>query len=606
MEQWKKNKIINNIIFPIFLFLAPLLQCNIGVDITDTGYSLGSFIYQGTQMGESWVRFATYLATEIGSFFARLPYGQTMMGMNLYTGLFISATALASYFFLANRIPAWIAFLGELLAISLCWCPTVILYNYVTYFLFTIMVICLYKGVTENKKLWLFLAGIAYGCNVMTRFPNITHGALILAVWFGAWLYGRKKDNPLSAWSYGIRQTLWCMGGFLMGFGTILLSIAYTYGVDSYFHMIGSLFGGNGGVEGHSLGDMVWSIVDAYLVGCKWMVYALLVIAGGFVLFGIHKDRFLRGKRLIYAGVVLVLFRFYYGRGMFNLRYYAYESMLQWAVLFLIISILTMVIVLCKKETTEHEKIMASMVFLVILVTPLGSDNYLYQNINNLFLVAPVVLYWIVIFIYRSAGKLGCCKEKIMVSAYPVKCMLVMVLGITFFQSICFGGSFVFRDGMSGEKRDTVITENAVLKGMHTNRITAESIEGITQYCQDNQLTDKKVILYGTIPAMSCFLQMPSAISTSWADLASYSYTLMESDLRKVKEAMEQNEADRPIILLSSAFDAWLTEDAEGMKHFNLDPQLYNQDPKAELLKKYMREHDYQETYLNELFVIYQ
>lgn len=620
MTQWKENKVIYNYIFPLLLFIAPLLRCNIGVDITDTGYSLGSFIYQGSQMGAEWVRFATFLATETGSLFARLPYGHTMLGMNLYTGLFISATALGAYFFLRNKIPAWIAFLGEILAISLCWCPTVILYNYVTYFLFTGMILCLYQGITENKKVWLILAGIAYGANVMTRFPNITHGVLILAVWFGAWRYhlkqrdtrsvqeedysgNRGKDNALQR---GIYQTVWCMLGFFLGFGGILTGIACRYGIGSYVDMISSLFGGNGGVEGHSLGDMVWSVIDAYLVGCKWMLFALAVVLGGFLLFAIKRDKFLKAKRILYIGVVLLLFRFYYGRGMFNLRYYAYESMLQWAVLFLIIAIVTLVIVICRKETAEQERILAFMVLLLIAVTPLGSDNYLYQNINNLFLVAPVVLYWLVVFIRTDSRELISHLGKIRISFFPVKCMLIMVLCIMFFQSICFGSTFVFRDGMLGEKRDTIITENAVLKGMHTNRKTAESIEGITQFCLENQLGGKTVILYGNIPAMSCFLKMPSAISTSWADLASYSYTLMESDLRKVEKAMEEKEADRPIILLSSAFDAWLTEDAEGMKHFNLDSGLYDNDPKAELLKNYIREHGYQETYLNELFVIYQ
>lgn len=33
-------------------------------------------------------------------------------------------------------MPAWMAFAGEIIAISFCWCPSTILYNYLTYFLF--------------------------------------------------------------------------------------------------------------------------------------------------------------------------------------------------------------------------------------------------------------------------------------------------------------------------------------------------------------------------------------------------------------------------------------------------------------------------------------
>lgn len=593
----KKNmKYMDYLIFPVALFILPLLQCNIGVDVTDTGYSLGSFIYGGEQMGETWVKFATYLATVTGSFFARLPFGNTMLGMNLYTGMFVSLTAVLAYLFLTIvcKIPSWISFLGEFLAISLCWCPTVILYNYLTYFFFTVMIICLYIGIEKKNRVWLFAAGVLLGLDVMSRFPNITHGALILSLWYAGWLYKDKIGRIL-------QDTMICIGGFVTGFGGILLYIMAKYGAVSYFEMIRSLFGGSGGgVEGHSLGDMVWSIIDAYLVGCKWFMFSLLIVLGGFVLFAVWKDRLVRTKKIVYVGMILVLFRFYYGRGMFNFRYYAYESMFQWTVIFLILSILVCLIQLIRKESSKRDKILASMILLVIMMTPLGSDNYLYPNINNLFLAAPVVVYLLLQYIV-SDSRIS------KASAFPVKAMLVSVLLAVFVQSSAFGFTFVFRDGMSGEKRDTRITRNEVLRGMYTNRENAEALETLTAYCRENKITKengKKALLYGDVPALSCFLELPSALSTTWADLASYTLPTMEKDIAVLES--EQMRDRNTVIITSIGFAAWLEEDLQAMNMYGVDPAKYDKDEKALLIREYVKNMQYQEAYFNGKFVVFQ
>lgn len=54
----------------------------------------------------------------------------SLVGMNFYTGLFASLLALLGYWFCTRRLKlqTGIVFLGELIALSLCWCPTALLY----------------------------------------------------------------------------------------------------------------------------------------------------------------------------------------------------------------------------------------------------------------------------------------------------------------------------------------------------------------------------------------------------------------------------------------------------------------------------------------------
>lgn len=124
---------ILNVLFPLILVLFPLLKINQGIDLTDTAYSLGNYRFWG-ETGGVWM-LLTFLSNIVGHFFTLLPFGGTMLGMKFYTGLLVSLMALLGYRFFKTKMPPVIAFAGEMAAIGLCWCPTVILYNYMTYLL---------------------------------------------------------------------------------------------------------------------------------------------------------------------------------------------------------------------------------------------------------------------------------------------------------------------------------------------------------------------------------------------------------------------------------------------------------------------------------------
>ncbi|MFR2606028.1 MAG: hypothetical protein ACLTAX_13005 [Waltera sp.] len=96
------------------------------------------------------------------------------------------------------KIPALLVFLGEFTAVSFCWCPTGSFYNYVTYVFYLVSVVCLYLGLARGKKGWLFAAGVAPGCNVLSRFSNLPEAAMIV----GVWAYG-------IIWSAGSAQRDW-------------------------------------------------------------------------------------------------------------------------------------------------------------------------------------------------------------------------------------------------------------------------------------------------------------------------------------------------------------------------------------------------------------
>ena len=194
-------------IFPIILFLYPLRHINMGLDLADTGYDYANFRYGFEHMDSKWF-FSTYLSNVVGHFLTCIPGGHTLLFMNLYTGLFVSMLAFISYRFLTKKmeIPEVFVFIGEMAAISLCWSPTAVLYNYITYLLLLVGVLLIYEGLTQEKEVYLIMAGAALGTNIFVRFSNLPEAGLIVAVW----AYGticRKNIKRV------VQETGFCMLG---------------------------------------------------------------------------------------------------------------------------------------------------------------------------------------------------------------------------------------------------------------------------------------------------------------------------------------------------------------------------------------------------------
>ena len=197
LRKW--GNLLENLAIVVLAFY-PLRHMDWGLDLWDTGYNYANFRYIGAKHMDSMWLFSTYLANVAGSWLTGLPNGDTLMGMNLYTGLFASALALMGYFFCTRKLkmPKTIVFLGEMVALSLCWCPTALLYNYLTYLLFLISTIFLYQGLTKERKGYFVAAGAFLGANVLVRFSNLPEMGMILAVWaydFIAWLSEKRRKT---------------------------------------------------------------------------------------------------------------------------------------------------------------------------------------------------------------------------------------------------------------------------------------------------------------------------------------------------------------------------------------------------------------------------
>ena len=567
------------ICFPLILLLFPLLKINQGVDLTDTPYSLGNYrFFEGSE--GVWVM-ATFLSNVAGFFLTRLPFGGTMLGMKFYTSLLISFMALFGYRFFKTKMPSWMAFLGEMAAIGFCWCPTGILYNYMTYLFFLMGAVFLFRGLAGCRPKWLFIAGICLGLNVSVRVPNILEAALIVVVWY----YGARKKKSFEAIA---KETGLCIGGFLAAQAVMFLVMSALYGIGAYGEMISGLFGMSDSASDYTLGEMILSILSAYGRGLRWMLYMILCILPGIPFFMIEKEKFPVFRNVVYCLCIGFLF-FVLGRwGMYNFRYYQKEAGLQWGVIFLIISLVIDLWMLWSRMIDDEWMLIGFISLIMILITPLGSNNHVWPVLNNLFFVAPVT-FWMV---YKFA-RWG--RESVdgtgRVPFFPAKAMVSAMVLAFLVQSMGLGVCYVFLDGETGEKRDSKVTDNQVLAGMYTNSANADALSALSRFMEEreSEYAGKKLILYGNIPGLSYYLDRESAVFTSWPDLDTNSFTRLNKSLEDINEWMHAKgagvESDRPLVILG-------TNASEGEK---LDAIL-----------AFMSENNYEQAFENDAFAVYE
>ncbi len=664
----RRGNILENL-FIIILAFYPLRHISWGLDLWDTGYNYANFQYMGTEHMDPMWFFSTYLANVTGNFLTGLPNADSLMGMNLYTGLFASVLALAGYFFCTRKLKMskGIVFAGEFIALNLCWCPTALLYNYLTYVFFLAAVILLYNGLTKERKACFVCAGILLGTNVLVRFSNLPEAGMIVAVWaydFIVWLEERKGGMPSgggsgrgkasleqpqsgensspvregaggspvkSFFKKTLRHTLWCLMGYAGALVLLLNYIHIRYGFGEYIAGIRRLFSMTETAVDYKASSMILGIVRVYAEELYWIIRFAVIILCGMTLFaiagwlenalkglqeragsggrnwagmsarGIHT-----GVRIIWMGICAVMLWWLYERGFWSLLFYSYDPIWHPGILFLMLTMLVTVIRIFHKSSPREEKLISGLVLLVILITPLGSNNGAFPSLNNLFLAAPYTLWECWRFL-RSAGEKTVGKGLVL-SSFPARGFLAAFLGLCFFVFTAFGLKFVFAEATGVQNADFYVYNNEILKNIRMDPGKAQWMSELSEYVNEEGLAGKEVILYGKIPALSYYLQMPAAFNP-WSDLDSYGPEVMKGELAEQEGRIREKGEAKPVIILENAYGLYEEEQRGEKSLFPLEEKTRRKmeaDPKWKMLMEFMESMEYEQTFRNEKFAVYQ
>ena len=207
---------------------------------------------------------------------------------------------------------------------------------------------------------------------------------------------------------------------------------------------------------------------------------------------------------------------------------------------------------------------------ILLLITPLGSNNHLFTIINSMFISLPF------------ASGLGYKVLKGRKDTFPLVSYGICLLAVLLASGIMFNLRYVFVDGETGTGHEAVITGSKTVSGMKTNTLYAEDIDELCLILSDYR--NKEAIFYGNIPGASYLLEMPCAISTTWPDLDSYSEKDFESELAGITKS-----ESRPLVIMK--MDAY--------------SDIYISDTyKDKTMLKYIFENDYEPYYMNADFIV--
>jgi hypothetical protein len=669
-EFYKKNsRVIENNLFPLILFLWPLLRINQGLSMADTMYALSNYEFF-PQITGPWMQ-ATYLANSLGYLFMKLPGGGTVLGMYFYTGLVLSAILLIVYYMLRKTLGAPITAAGELIACCMCWCPTLLLYNYLTYMLMTLGIIFLWKAMTCTSgeisgessgkttgeisgetseempgtaagaalkghqktavkhvpgmsSRYCIAAGFCLGLNVMSRMANAAEAAFIVALWLSPMLMRRcagSTAHARSTFARIVRQTLLCIAGWAAGFLIPYAVISAQYGTKAYGDMINNMFSMTDQATDYKLSSMLNGMFGDYGRGIAWIM-PMAVCTAAIVLICIFikkrnaKAADITGKILSVCGVILWV-RFCWGRGMFDYNYYEYRSMYYWAVIFLILALICALCKIFDKRENNSIRLLALLVLLEILLTPFGSNNQLYPIINNMFLTVPFTLYSLYGFVRVNWW----CAWTI-----PVSYFIYAVILMTTIQSVGFYFGFALQDGVWGDARNTQTTVSKKTAGVYTTQQNAKDIDELCAYAAKNGFTGRSTIIYGDAPGAGYLLDMSPALSSFWPSLPSYSYSDWQRDIAIVESSMDTNNADTNNADTNNAdtnnADKNSIEYADSTRpvvvvtsgvaayidscNGAVDDASLKDDEKLKDLQRFMKQYGYVKTFSDEQFTVYE
>lgn len=587
-QKQDKKKISYFDVFAILCLLVyPLRHVNQGVDLMDAGYSLGNYRFIDS-MNEMW-KIATYLSNLLGAAFMQLPGGDTWLGMNVYTGLLVSFMAIGSFWsvthiFEMSQSKKVLVFLSEIVAISLCWSPTTVLYHYLGYYFITTAAILLYFAIIHEKIILYIIAGILLGLSVIARMPNITYMAMVLPVWYGITLQNKEKSEAKSFQTV-MKYTLCCIFGYVIGLIPLLGVISIKYGIMAYPNMIQGLFAITDTATDYKPTSMVTTMFGEYIAYSGWFILFGIYFLVGYLFYKINKNTGAYYKvksillkiqepfKIIYVAGGIVLIRFCYGRGMFGFDYQSFFAFYKWVTIYLLFAILLSVYIIISNKWGKKQKIWAAFLLTIIFVTPLGSNNGLYPIMNNLFIITPVTtcLIWDIV------------KPKW--HNFALKYMVLLLSFCVVIQSCLFGFYFRFHDYTEKTSVIETVKNTVSTKNMRTSVDKAQKLSELGGYLEQSELKNKQVLLYNNIPAIAYIFDLQPAIFTTWIDLDSNTIDRLKADMQKM-------DTSNTIVICSTQM---IYEDriSSSCKE------------KYKLIEEWMREHAYECTFENEDYCVY-
>lgn len=604
IDYVKGEKVIK-ILLMSGIVLYPLLTSFFGIDLGDTGIHM--FNYENIFSNPDKVGFTSYFTSVTGNLWLMLFGNLGIWGLNLLEVIMEIAMATVVYKAFGKNLGEVQTLFGIFIAV-LASDTYLNVFNYHQFnvFLLILILICQYKAITEDKRIFSLFAGVFFTIVVCSRMGSVT--AIVTCFLYLFWYMCENKD---------IKFLLRHMGSFLagtLGMGIVMAGVLLLSGQTAYFIAnISRLFGlasSSGG--GYSM-DNLWSTfifgnLDAIASGFIFLSAGIVLVLGFGMIFTSKETEIKRRVFNILFGIVTV------GVAGYQLIYaYDVNEAPNWPQmttgpsffigLFYVITFFSIFYHLHAKDGKTEIALIGVEAIILPLLTIAGSNTGTKHVILAFWFIAPISVSSVFALLKKSsvqlinemASKLG------IVIKYSALVLTLFVLcvsgGYKFFDMIYATMNFDSTDRSS--LRYSI--ENDKLKFMKTTKREADAVNGVLQTVSDLQKKDteeEKLMVFGGSILLYSLTDMEAYVQP-WVSNPNYSEEKLLQDIKKA----EQESDTLPIIIYCRtnnyyAFEEW---------NYNvlIDSEKSNMyGGKKELFAEYLEEKNYSIEYMNDYYVV--
>ena len=604
IDYVKGEKVIK-ILLMSGIVLYPLLTSFFGIDLGDTGIHM--FNYENIFSNPEKVGFTSYFTSVIGNLWLMLFGNLGIWGLNLLEVIMEIAMATVVYKAFGKNLGEVQTLFGIFIAV-LASDTYLNVFNYHQFnvFLLILILICQYKAITEDKRLFSLFAGVFFTIVVCSRMGSVT--AIVTCFLYLFWYMCENKD---------IKFLLRHMGSFLagtLGMGIVMAGVLLLSGQTAYFIAnISRLFGlasSSGG--GYSM-DNLWSTfifgnLDAIASGFIFLSAGIVLVLGFGMIFTSKETEIKRRVFNILFGIVTV------GVAGYQLIYaYDVNEAPNWPQmttgpsffigLFYVITFFSIFYHLHAKDGKTEIALIGVEAIILPLLTIAGSNTGTKHVILAFWFIAPISVSSVFALLKKSsvqlinemASKLG------IVIKYSALVLTLFVLcvsgGYKFFDMIYATMNFDSTDRSS--LRYSI--ENDKLKFMKTTKREADAVNGVLQTVSNLQKKDteeEKLMVFGGSILLYSLTDMEAYVQP-WVSNPNYSEEKLLQDIKKA----EQESDTLPIIIYCR------TNNYYGFEEWNynvlIDSEKSNMyGGKKELFAEYLEEKNYSIEYMNDYYVV--
>lgn len=604
IDYVKGEKVIK-ILLMSGIVLYPLLTSFFGIDLGDTGIHM--FNYENIFSNPEKVGFTSYFTSVIGNLWLMLFGNLGIWGLNLLEVIMEIAMATVVYKAFGKNLGEVQTLFGIFIAV-LASDTYLNVFNYHQFnvFLLILILICQYKAITEDKRLFSLFAGVFFTVVVCSRMGSVT--AIVTCFLYLFWYMCENKD---------IKFLLRHMGSFLagtLGMGSVMAGVLFLSGQTAYFIAnISRLFGlasSSGG--GYSM-DNLWSTfifgnLDAIASGFIFLSAGIVLVLGFGMIFTSKETEIKRRVFNILFGIVTV------GVAGYQLIYaYDVNEAPNWPQmttgpsffigLFYVITFFSIFYHLHAKDGKTEIALIGVESIILPLLTIAGSNTGTKHVILAFWFIAPISVSSVFALLKKSsvqlinemASKLG------IVIKYSALVLTLFVLcvsgGYKFFDMIYATMNFDSTDRSS--LRYSI--ENDKLKFMKTTKREADAVNGVLQTVSNLQKKDteeEKLMVFGGSILLYSLTDMEAYVQP-WVSNPNYSEEKLLQDIKKA----EQESDTLPIIIYCR------TNNYYGFEEWNynvlIDSEKSNMyGGKKELFAEYLEEKNYSIEYMNDYYVV--